>query len=194
MIPILKDDIINDLYAQVPSNVIKFWYMRLSGYGGVVRTDESDNVVAIYLLINTFGLINSKFEWLKYIKSNEGYKLDSVYSKVNLYGKSIMSEYRYSPDEERTLLATYKYHMSDGEPLVNRILATQYKDGEESKYIYGGASPPPESVNKYVDAKPGYVTPFWVDSDENKHWGFINFIEKSNFKKIIDWQNNLFFQ
>ena len=48
MIPILKDDIINDLYAQVPSNVIKFWYMRLSGYGGVVRTDESDNVVAIY--------------------------------------------------------------------------------------------------------------------------------------------------
>jgi len=169
MINKLKTDIVNELYAKVPSDVVDFWDMTLSD-GGVVRTDKNNNIVAIYLLIHTHGHFKP-CEWLKYVKVGEEYQLDSVYSKLDLYNSgSVMHEYRYSADEERTLLATYQYNSL--RPIVGTSLATQFKNGEQSEYLYGGESLPPECVNEYASSV-GHVLPFWVDSDGHKHWGLI---------------------
>lgn len=165
----LKTDIINELYAKVPSEVVDFWDMSLSD-GGVVRTDKDNNIVAIYLLIHTYDYV-APCEWLKYVKVGEEYQLDSVYSKLDLYNSGpAMHEYRYSADDERTLLATYKYN--DLRPIAGTSIATQFKNGEQSEYLYGGESLPPECVNKYASST-GHALPFWVDSDGHKHWGLI---------------------
>lgn len=158
-------------------DLIDFWNIKLAK-GGVIRTDaKTNNIKAIYLSITTFDY-NLEMEWLKFIPRTETGKqsffIDSIYSKRNLYGEPTENEYRYTPDENRDLIATYKY-LNKFPVDVGDAIVAQRKNGVESSYICGSISTLPDSVKKFegVDLREGDRTIFWTDSDQDRHWSFL---------------------
>jgi hypothetical protein len=171
----IKNNFKELLMESLDKDLIDFWNIKLAK-GGVVRTDaKTNNVKAIYLSITTFDN-NLEMEWLKFIPRTETGKqsffIDSIYSKRNLYGDPTEDEYRYTADKNRNLLATYKYL---GKWTVGDAIVTQRKNGVESSYICGPISALPDSVKKFegVDLREGDQTVFWADSDQDRHWSFL---------------------
>jgi hypothetical protein len=171
----IKDNFKELLMQSLDKDLIDFWNIKLAK-GGVVRTDaKTNNIKAIYLSITTFDY-NLEMEWLKFIPRTETGKqsffIDSIYSKRNLYGDPTEDEYRYTADKNRNLLATYKYL---GKSIVGDAIVSQRKNGVESSYICGTISTLPDSIKKFegVDLREGDQTVFWTDSDQDRHWSFL---------------------
>ena len=173
----IKQKLIDKLYNSLDQDLIDFWDMEL-GVGGVVRTEaKTDRIKAVYLIIKTFGHSEGN-EWLKFtptiVNGEQEFLIDSVYSKYNLYDDLSADEYRYTPDENRDLIATYKYL---GGLVIGEPLATQKKNGKETHYIYGGYEHIPDSVKNFegVELNGETETVFWSDSDGDKHWSFLGY-------------------
>ena len=171
----IKDNFKELLMESLDKDLIDFWNIKLAK-GGVIRTDaKTNNIKAIYLSITTFDC-PLEMQWLKFIPRTETGKqsffIDSIYSKRNLYGDPTADEYRYTPDENRDLIATYKYL---GKWTVGDAIVTQRKNGIESSYICGTISTLPDSIKKFegVDLREGDETVFWTDSDQDRHWSFL---------------------
>lgn len=171
----IKQKFIDKLYNSLDQDLIDFWNIEL-GVGGVVRTEaRTDRIKAVYLIIKTLGHDRGN-EWLKFtptiVNGEQEFLIDSVYSKHNLYDDLSADEYRYTPDENRNLIATYNYlgRWVIGEPLV-----TQKKNGKETHYFYGGYEHIPDSVKNFegVELNGETKTVFWSDSDGDKHWSFL---------------------
>lgn len=171
----LTQKFIHELYHSLDKDLIDFWDMEL-GIGGVVRTEaKTNNISAVYLIIKTLGNFEPN-EWLKFtpsmVNGEQKFLIDSVYSKQNLYDDLSADEYRYSPDDNRHLIATYKYL---GRWVIGEPLASQKKNGKETHYFYGGYEAIPDSVANFegVELNGETETVFWSDSDGDKHWSFL---------------------
>tara|TARA_B100000427_G_scaffold294355_1_gene272892 strand:+ start:210 stop:809 length:600 start_codon:yes stop_codon:yes gene_type:complete len=171
----IKQKFIDKLYNSLGQDLIDFWDMEL-GVGGVVRTEvKTGRIKAVYLIIKTLGNSEGN-EWLKFtptiVNGEQEFLIDSVYSKHNLYDDLSADEYRYTPDENRDLIATYKYL---GRWVIGEPLATQEKNGKETHYLYGGYENIPDSVKNFkgVELNGETETVFWSDSDGDRHWSFL---------------------
>lgn len=171
----IKNNFKELLMESLDKDFIDFWNIKLAK-GGVIRTEaETNNIKAIYLSITTFDY-NLEMEWLKFIPrietGEQSFFIDSIYSKRNLYGISAEDEYRYTADKNRNLLATYRYL---GQWNVGDAIVTQRKNDVESSYICGPISTLPDSIKKFegVDLTEGDQTVFWTDSDQDRHWSFL---------------------
>ena len=61
----IKQQFRETLIESLDPDLINFWQIKL-GVGGVIRTEaETDNINAVYLIINTYNYVDAN-EWLKF--------------------------------------------------------------------------------------------------------------------------------
>ena len=171
----LKTQFYNSLLQQLDPEFVNFWKIRPNNsLSGVVRTRAVDNqITVVYLIIHTFDYNeNNPVEWLRFNVIGDRYELDSIYSKHNMYNLPEADEYRYTVDENRDIIATYKYltkntHVSIGEPI-----AEQTKNRAKSYYMLGAPTNPPSTVIDFegIDCDHPCTCLNWVDSDGDIHW------------------------
>lgn len=170
----LKPEFYDSLFQQLDDQLIDFWSIKPhENHCGAIRTRASDNqITVVYLVIHTFDYYNSPVEWLRFNVIGDGYELDSIYSKCNLYGLPFADEYRYTVDQHRDIIATYKYLTKYKYVSVGKPIAEQIKNNEKSYYMLGAPGFPPKNVINFEGVECDHPTSLmnWVDSDGDTHW------------------------
>lgn len=171
----LKPEFYDSLLQQLDDELITSWRIRPREYRkGVIRTRAMDDrIKCVYLVIRTldYDEIVSP-EWLRFNMIEDGYELDSIYSKRNLWGLPDADEYRYTVDQNKDIIATYKYTAKDFYVSIGDPVAEQTKNGEKSYYTLGAPAIPPDTVMHFEGVECDHPTHLvnWVDSDGDTHW------------------------
>ena len=171
----LKPEFYDSLLQQLDDELIDFWCIRPhEKHQGVIRTRAMDNrIKCVYLVIHTFDYDeNNPVEWVRFNVIEDKYELDSIYSKRNLWGLPDADEYRYTVDQNRDIIATYKYLTKNNPTSIGNPIAEQTKNGEKSYYMLGAPVIPPDTVMHFDGVECDHPTHIlnWVDSDGDIHW------------------------
>lgn len=173
----LKPEFYNSLFQQLDNELIDFWCIRPhEKHQGVIRTRAMDNrIKCVYLVIHTFDYDENNppgVEWIRFNVIEGIYELDSIYSKRNLWGLPDADEYRYTVDQNRDIIATYKYLTKNKLTSIGDPIAEQIKNREKSYYMLGAPAIPPNTVIHFDGVEcehPAHLLN-WIDSDGDTHW------------------------
>lgn len=171
----LKPEFYDSLLQQLDDELITSWRIRpREGRKGVIRTRAMDGrIKCVYLVIRTFDYDeNLSPEWLRFNMIEDRYELDSIYSKRNLWGLPDADEYRYTVDQNKDIIATYKYSAKNVFISIGNPIAEQIKNGEKSYYMLGAPAIPPDTVIHFDGVECDHPKQLlnWIDSDGDTHW------------------------
>ena len=171
----LKPEFYNSLFRQLDDELIAFWCIKPhEKHHAVIRTRALDNrIKCVYLVIHTFDYDeNNPVEWVRFNVIEGRYELDSIYSKRNLWGLPDADEYRYTVDQNRDIIATYKYLTKNKFTSIGNPIAEQIKNKKKSHYMLGAPSIPPNTVMHFDGISCDHPSQLmnWVDSDGDTHW------------------------
>jgi hypothetical protein len=170
-----KEEFYNSLIQQLDPQFVDFWQIQPNrNFSGVIRTRAMDDrVTVIYLIIHTFDYNETNpHEWLRFNVIGDKYELDSIYSKYNMWRLPDADEYRYTVDENRDIIATYKYLTKYNVVSIGEPVGEQTKNREKSYYVLGEPITPPETVIRFEGVECDHLCACmnWIDSDGDTHW------------------------